>query len=228
MNKFTLGTTYYNNKEYLERFIARNIEFVDQLIVVDDGSQHTPCDFLKPNSKISLYRVTKDYGFNSHGCRNLIAKEAINDNIILMDVDREFCYPKEAYDRLKSLKIKPNTVYKFLCFWLKENKHPHISVNDFLITKNHFFSVGGYDEEIIGQRWGDREFLQQLQHFGTEKILYDVLMINTRKSSSSLKGESLSPNDKIARPKHMRIVDNRIKTPEPNKPILTFEWERVF
>lgn len=228
MNKITLGTTYYNNKKYLERFIDRNIEFVDQLIVIDDGSQHRPCDFLKPLEKLSLYRVLQDYGFNSHGCRNLIAKESLFENIVFLDVDREFCYPKEAYDRLKKLNIKPNVVYKFLAFWAKENNIPHISVNDFLITKKHFFSVGGYDEEIKGQRWGDREFLQQLEHFGTEKILYDVLMINTRKSSMNIKGNALSPKDKLPKPEHFKIIDRRIKNPEPNKPILTFEWERVF
>lgn len=198
---------------------------MDELIVVDDGSSKPITDYLLPTKKIKIFRVVKDYGFNSHGCRNLIVSKASNNWIILMDVDREFLRPEIAYQRIRSTKLIPNVRYRFMAHNGNPFKDSHFSVNDYLIHKNHFFSAGGYDEEMIGQRWGDREFFKQLENYGYEKVLYDVDMVLTRRSSVLI-GKS-SPLDKPTSKKHIELVRKRVKQPEPNKPILTFEWEEI-
>lgn len=220
----TIGTTYYNNPQYLKKFINANFEYVDEIIIVDDGSSDAAANYIQPCKKIKLFRVLKDYGFNSHGCRNLIMKHTSNDWNILMDVDREFMYPNEAYFNIRNKKLQQNVLYRFVAHAGINDSHK--SVNDFLIHRDHFFSAGGYDEELIGQRWGDREYFRQLSHFGKEKILYGVDMMLTRKPSNLI--NQTSPYDKNTTPDAVRLVSQRIMKPDPNKPILTFQWERVF
>lgn len=235
--KITLGTTYYNSPRELKLFMQNHIEYIDELIVVDDGSQIYPAiDHITPIPKLKLYRVKKDYGFNSHGCRNLIMKESENDWVILMDVDRRFTNTKQSIESIKSRKLKENTLYRFIAMTLEKDNTPknlHFSVNDYLINKNHFFKAGGYDEEIVGFRTGDRQYFKQLKNFGKESVLYDVEMILLRKPTLLMENSIfLSPNDKKSRTPDekelLKLIDKRIKNPDPNKPILTFEWERVF
>ena len=220
----TLGSTYYNNPENLLDFVKLHQDFVDEIIIVDDGSPEEITRYIYPSSKIRIFRVKKDYEFNSHGCRNLIMSKTKHDWVVLMDLDRKFIWPEDAFKSIRSTNLKPDTLYRFSCHSGYDDTH--ISVNDFLIHKNHFFSAGGYDEENIGQRWGDREFFQQLKHFGKERVLSGVDLIFTRKSSSFL--NICSINDIPANNKnHIKLIRQRIKKPDPNKPILTFEWEEI-
>lgn len=225
--KLTLGTTYYNCPELLNKFIDHHIDYFDELIIVDDGSTIPAEQFIQDRNKIRLYRVPIDYGFNSHGCRNLIMKETNTDWNVLFDVDRLFIDPKFAVDTIKNKKLKENILYLIEMF---SNYNVidtiHASVNDFLIHKDHFWSAGGYDEEIIGIRIGDRQYRKQLLHFGQEKILYGVYAKFTRGASLGLKINS--SNDKKITYEKSKLLEKRILNPEPNKKTLTFEWHRVF
>lgn len=201
------------------------------MIIVDDGSNdiYHISHYVNLSEKIKIYRVKKDYGFNSHGCRNLIMKEASNEFVILIDSDREIHNPKEAIESIKKKKLRKDVLYRFVAHLLKIGNHTHESVNDFLISKKHFFSAGGYDEELIGVRTGDREYFEQLKFFGKEKTLYDIDLILLR--SPSVKNNDkriiVSKNDRKLSANISKIIQNRMKNPEPNKKILTFEWERV-
>lgn len=231
--QITLGTTYYNNPDLLANFIQRNLPHVDELIVVDDGSMLPASDYIEPHDKIKLYRVTKDYGFNSHGCRNLIMRESTNDWVVMIDVDRQFDDPEFAFDTFKTKPVQPNTLYRFEAYHNKDYSDLHVSVNDFLIHRNHFFSAGGYDEELIGVRAGDRHYFEQLLHFGYERTIRGILMRLMRGASVNIRSKQLapatSPNDILTIDvKKVDIVRRRMKQPEPNKPILTFDWVRVF
>lgn len=225
--RFTIGSTYYNNPKNLEEFLKIHQPYADEIIIVDDGSDDPITNYIQPLPNLRIFRVTKDYGFNSHGCRNLIMKQARNDWVILMDLDRKFLEPDIGFANIQREKLNPRVRYRFVMH-VKPGMGIHPSVNDFLIHKNHFFSVGGYDEEIIGQRWGDREMFDSLKTFGIEKILYGVDLCFTRRASLLL-----SINSKLDKPidvnneKLIKLIKGRIDNPDPNKPILTFEWEEI-
>lgn len=226
--RLTLGTTYYNCPDLLEKFIDHNIDHFDEIIVVDDGSTEQAEHYIKNRQKIRLYRVPIDYGFNSHGCRNLIMKETNTDWNVLLDVDRLFVDTKLAVDTIKSKKLRADTLYLFEMF--SNHKKPetiHPSVNDFLVNKNHFWKAGGYDEELIGIRFGDREYRKQLLHFGKEQLMYGIQAKFTRGPSNMI--NFVSPNDiKEYDLKLNNLINERMIRPEPNKKTLTFEWYRVF
>lgn len=242
--KLTLGTTYFENPNNIIKFYNDNYLYVDEMIIVDDGSEKYPLtNYLQPNNKLKIFRVTQDYGFNSHGCRNLIMKKSKYDWVILMDSDRGFLNPKKNINKIKNLNLEQNILYNFL----HEEPLPEPSVNDFLIHRDHFFSVGGYDEETIGFRTGDRDFKKQLLHFGREKILKSIFIVEYRISTLLEAGydsftKTIQHPDK--KPDHLSKLDlnsfsieknrkidtllkSRIKDPEPNKQILTFEWEEI-
>ena len=223
----TLGTTFYNNPDDLTRFIDRNLPYVDELIVVDDGSTIPITSYVKPTKKLRLFRVPKDYGFNSHGCRNLIMSQTSNAWNILLDLDREFIYIDEAFKCIRNRfpKLDKQILYRFIAH--ADMEEAHVSVNDYMIHKDHFFDAGGYDEELIGERWGDREYFKQLRHYGGERVLHGVDILLTRKPSSYIGGVIKSPHDKPTSRFNVDLISRRIQKPDPTKPILTFEWEEI-
>ena len=232
--KITLGTTYYNNPEAIELFIAKHLPYVDELIIVDDGSQLYPItDVILPTSKIKIFRVNKDYGFNSHGCRNLIMSRSTNDWVVLVDSDREFIDPEFSFNFFRKTRLKYDHRYTFAMHSVKLGVEVHESINDYLISKQHFFSVGGYDEEYIGVRYGDREFFGQLLLTGKETCIPSIDLLMKRYSTcdtmriNNTTDITVSPNDTTRSRSIGDKVRKRLMYKEPNKKILTFEWEEI-
>jgi predicted glycosyltransferase involved in capsule biosynthesis len=168
--RFTIGYTYYNEPHLLEKQIEywNNYPHQIQIILIDDGSELYPAkdvlkDFTYPN--FQLWRIEKDLGFNSHGCRNLIAHISESDNILFMDID---CFMSpENVSFLKKCNFNPEKLYKFNLFnatskkWTEYPGHHNV----FLVNKGKYWQAGGYDESFTGHHMGDREFLRRLSDY---------------------------------------------------------------
>lgn len=169
--------TYYNEPEHLQRCVDRWNNFSADLhiILIDDGSQKYPAidiierNKIRDNIKFSLYAVDEDIGFNSHGCRNLGAMVAETDWLLFLDID----YTAQPGD-IKKLVNEIELTTAWYNFYGRLNTAPdkkYIPVNQFLIRKDFYWEVGGYNESYVRWHYGDREYLRKLSSTITPGML---------------------------------------------------------
>ena len=177
--RVTLGYTYYDNPDLLNRQldIWKTYPAGVDIFVVDDGSEIYPAiDILKDyeaqtfQPTLQLWKVTRNLGFNSHGCRNLIARYSTTDSIQFLDMD--MMLPAGQIANIKKIIVEEDVVYNHRCYWHSKQRlieHPG-HYNCFLIHKNTFNKNKGYDESFTGHHYGDREFLDRMYELEHRKI----------------------------------------------------------
>lgn len=154
MTPNTLITTYYDNPDELEVFLSENYnpDYFSNLIVVDDASPKYPArDILKDYGleNVKLYRILEDYGFNSHGARNLAMLLCETEWATLVDLDH-ILLPKLYPVMEEFIELECGDVLSFA--W-----------NQFTILKTAFWLVGGYEEDLRGYKWGDIRLLNKFK-----------------------------------------------------------------
>lgn len=185
LNNLTIIHTYYNEQSLLETQIERWNVYNQpvNIILIDDGSQKVPAiDVIKQHElkdyiNFSLYRVTEDIGFNSHGCRNLGARLANTDWLVFLDID--YTIQPSDLTRLKAEPLDPDTWYEMNAKF-KGRGDPYMALNQFVIPKKMFLDEGGYDESFVPFHYGDREFLSRLEKNYNKQNL-DWLLLTCRR-----------------------------------------------
>jgi len=244
----TISVTYYNEPKHLKEWINQK-SIWDKMVmpihlqIIDDGSQITPAsEIIKEGAtNISLYRVTEDLGFNSHGCRNLGMKVAPTSWVILSDID--FIYPISTLNEIlldiENFKISHDRYYQF-----KYINYESTTLNNFLVHKDTFWKTGGYDEEFVGMHYGDRPFLANLDKFATETYIgYHAYMTRGSRSWRIVPGliKTEYPNDEVIlhpesildspsllkRLRHRIHIRNESAEGRASKKVIQFEWERL-
>ena len=184
-NNITIIHTYYNERFYLETQIERwnNYNTPVNIILFDDGSQIEPAEnvlkehTLNDNINFSLYKVTEDIGFNSHGCRNLGARLAQSNWLLFQDID--YTLQPSDLKRLQTETLDLNSWYE-LNAKFQGRGNPYMALNQFLIPRKLFLDSGGYDESFVPFHYGDRELLSQLEN-DYQKINLDGLVLTCRR-----------------------------------------------
>ena len=170
--RLTIGYTYFEDDKQLANLLPiwREWPSLIDIFLVDDGSEQIPAlDILKDwdlpdyGPSLQLWKVTENLGFNSHGCRNLIAKYALTDTIAFFDIDMQIA--TETAGRLMTKVYNPRSFYQHDC-WLKHKQeiltYPG-HMNSFIINKDLYWEAGGYDESFTGHHWGDRVFIERIK-----------------------------------------------------------------
>lgn len=236
----TLITTYFEDPHRLDFFIENNFneDFFSELIIVDDGSPNSPAiDIVKeyPDKNISLFRVKKDIGFNSHGCRNLAMKHVETEWAWLTDVDREGIDECAEIVSRYIDSYRHDEYYNFLLGKKKEVTH-----NDYCIRTEDFWKSGGYDEEYVNMHMGDRIFIERLNSYLTPTTI--PYIINPTRKQRVCKyrdiGITVYPDDntmlhpRIDREK-LKQIDDTVKHRNANPEtwvrdnIINFDWEQI-
>ena len=198
-NNITIIQTYYNERFHLETQIERWNHFKTpvNIILIDDGSQMEPAEnvlrehTLNDNINFSLYRVTEDIGFNSHGCRNLGANLAKSNWLLFLDID--YTLQPTHLKRLQTETLDLNSWYE-LNAKFQGRGDTYMALNQFLIPRKLFLDSGGYDESFVPFHYGDRELLSHLEK-KYQKLHLDWLVLTCRRGGRKAK------------------VDNTIKIP---------------
>jgi hypothetical protein len=169
MIKLTLVLAYYMNSSMLKMQFDTINEYSEevkknlQVIVVDDGSPvgHRAEEAiekygLKANGfDFELYRIMTDLKWNQDGARNLGADRASNQWLLLTDIDH-LIYPR-AMEKIMGAKLNIYMFYTFTRLLYPDMGPKKAHPNSYLMTKQLYWQIGGYDEIYCG-------------HYGTDGI----------------------------------------------------------
>ena len=241
-HELTLIMPYYDNpgmlahqyKVWSRRWpegVADRVRF----IIVDDGSMRSPASgVVRPAGlDIEIYRVLVDRPWHQHGARNLGAHVAPQGWLLMTDMDHVL-EGKPALNLLKSLPRLPKT----RAFMLeriegdgsgptrsdKGDLKPH--PNSFVMTRQTFWHVGGYDEDYCGVYGTDRLFRGRLPQpldvlpIALTRYWRDLIPDASTTSLPRKEGRPPDAKKQVERKKRAAGRENVILT-------LDFPWQRV-
>lgn len=147
------------------------------LVIVDDGSpdHRTVREALALDASpfpVAVFRIQVDVPWNWLAARNIGAKHAPNGWIFLTDMDH--VVPEATAQAIVYGRHDPVVVYAF-----SRREHtgevvpPHSA--SFLMTRQMFWKIGGYDETLSGHYGTDGEFRRRLVKHAPIHVLTDVL-----------------------------------------------------
>jgi hypothetical protein len=201
----TVLYTYFGQKERIPQIIEQGIK----TMIVDDCSNE-PLNYIEG---IDVLRITDDIKWNQPGARNLGFQE-LNSWIICADIDH--LVTKEMYDFLDKMDKLKGTIY----FLKRDLKHGD-SCNLYLIHKDDFERIGGYDEDFSGNYGYDDLYFEYKckMLLKIEKLHNPLAEVYAEESSS----EGI---------RDTRINENLINTKITNNQLIStkrvrFNWKKV-
>lgn len=204
--------TYYNQPQMLATQEAEWRGYPEgvEVIVVDDGS-------LVPAraDDCRIYRVIEDIPWHQDGARNLGAHVALHEWLLFLDVDHVL--PAKAAQallgRLPGLRarsaFRPSRRLASGAYRLNP------AANIWLVRREDFWRVGGYDERLCGSYGTDLEFGPRLRRCLKELPAPVTLDVYTR---------DVIP-DAATRGLDRKVVQPPMLSGEPK--VLGFDWVRV-
>lgn len=174
----TLVLPYYENAQFFREQIAQWEGYPEDLrrslsvIVVDDGS---PSPAVLPtglNVDLRLFRIEVDRRWNWLAARNIGAFHAQPGWLLLTDMDH--VVPVETLAAVVNGQHDPRVIYAF-----SRREHtgaaatPHSA--SFLMTRDMFWKVGGYDEALSGHYGTDGDWRRRCAAVAPLQVLTDVL-----------------------------------------------------
>lgn len=204
--------TYYGQPQMLARQAAvwRDYPQGVEVIVVDDGSKvparATGC---------AVYRVTRDMPWHQDGARNLGAHVATGEWLLFLDIDHVL--PAEAAQKLLRLLpgLAERSAYRPDRKLVSGAYKLSSAANIWLVRREDFWRVGGYDERLCGSYGTDLEFRPRLRQHLQERRLPLTLDVYTTDVVADAATVGLS----------RAVVKPRKLTGEPK--VLGFDWARV-
>jgi hypothetical protein len=188
LKPLTLVFPYYENPTFLQtqvqawRAYPVDLHQCLTVTVVDDGSP-VPC--VKPSGvpcRVRLFRIGVDIRWNWLAARNIGAHHADDGWLILTDMDH--VVPTETLRAVMTRQHDPCVVYVF-----SRREHtgeaiaPHSA--SFLLTREMFWRIGGYDERCSGFYGTDGLFRQRIAKVAQMQVLTDKLVRHEYQGDSS-------------------------------------------
>jgi hypothetical protein len=234
----TLIMPYYDNPTMLEEqqraWAAYPQELREKLhvILVDDGSPRWPA---RPHiqtaeqlglASLRLYRTSVDIRWNWIFCRNLGVQQAATDWVFMTDIDHVM--PPKTLAYIMAAKLNPAKAYRLSRVDAPKltpyKPHP----NTWLMTRETFYKVGGYDERFSGFYGTDGEFRRRVQErSGGMDLLSQVMVRYPLEVIADANTTTYKRKEPIDRENVKRIVEERgrLKGWEPLR--VTFPYERL-
>ena len=178
LKPLTLVIAYYDNPIFLDtqcgvwRSYPSDLAAQLTVVIVDDGSpipcvprRDLPC-------RVRLFRIGVDVRWNWLAARNIGAHHADDGWLLLTDMDH--VVPSDTLRALMVGHHDPAVVYA-----LSRREHtgepigPHSA--SFLMTKQMFWRIGGYDEALSGHYGTDGDYRRRMAAVAPVQVLTDHL-----------------------------------------------------
>lgn len=186
--KLTIIYTYFGQKERIGGII--NEVHPDTRIIIVDDCYPEPLEII---DGVDVYRIEEDIEWNQPAARNRGFREA-NGWIVCADIDHLITY--DNVEDILKLKKEKGTVYYL-------GREDNNSWNVYLIHKEDFDKVGGYDEDFCGHYgYDDIDFLWRCQKNLKVKEVRDIKVKVFAKESSSKLDRNIEFNKKLLEEKY--------------------------
>lgn len=190
--RVTLIVPYYDNPVFFAEQLAGWAKYPQELleqvafIVVDDGSPTTPAADVARQAhaglQLRIFRLDVDVRWNWIGARNRGAHEAADGWMLLTDMDH--VVPADTMRAVVYGQHDPKVIYGFSRYeWTGQPLFPH--PNSWLMTRELFWRVGGYDETLSGHYGTDGDIRRRFAAAAQIQILNDRLVRHEHRGDSS-------------------------------------------
>jgi hypothetical protein len=179
----TILHTYYNQSpellnHHLKEWKKINNKYGDKVkyVIIDDCSD-TPLYFKFKN--LTIYRILNNIQWNQGGARNLGFFVAPTQWVFCSDIDHVLLF--ESFDKLYAMQKQKREYYKVARI-INEDLNTEltkITGGGYLINKDDFFDIGGYDEDFSGHYgYEDLNFHHRAETNGIiAKLLPDIYTV---------------------------------------------------
>jgi hypothetical protein len=191
-DNLTIIYTYYGQKERIEGILKEKHPKA-RMVIVDDCSPEP----LECPTGVDCYRIEDDIPWNQPGARNLGFQES-EGWIVCADIDH--LITKENVEDILKLKKEKGTVYYL-------GREDNNSWNVYLIHKDDFEKVGGYDEDFCGHYgYDDIDFLIRCREKLKVEEARDIKVKVYAKESSSKLERNTEHNRKLLEQKYANKI----------------------
>lgn len=234
IDRLTLIYPYYENPCMLGIQLAHWQSYPKKLlekcrfVIIDDGSPGYPAfDVIGKNPKLPLilYRINENIPWNQHGARNLGAKVIKADWLFMSDMD--LVLDADNAQRLLQTPVYDSAFYKFgrvkMPAWEIYKQH----CNTFMVRKEHYWSIGGYDEDYCGGYGGDGPFVKGLEQRYKHENLNDIFVKFYGRTYVHDSGTNEFDRTGELRDEYLKVSDRKRRENDviPHDPI-RFTWDR--
>lgn len=210
-----------------------------RVVLVDDGSENAPASTVaRPSGlpAVEIYRVTENRPWHQHGARNLGAHVAPEGWLLLTDMDHVLS-PESAAMLFKAMdkgRLDPETIYMLdrveadtgLPTVHPVSGAPKPHPNSFVVTRETFWRIGGYDERATGFYGTDSMFRARAftrakrGHLDIPLTRYWRDIVPDASTNGLPRKEGRDTPERTAKLKAIAAAPDAIVT-------LDFPWERV-
>ena len=197
MRKISFCTTCKGRLWQLEQTLSKNIVMLDddcEIVLLDYQSEDGLKDYIFNNfseylgNKLKYYCMEENYNFTMSYAKNVVHKLASGE--ILFNLDADNLIHETLINELRELKDHHILIPKFSSHLLNEGSYGRLGY-----TRKAFYSLDGYNENIIGMKADDgdlvgralkKDFLmipsktvtEAIQNTKAQKELYTDILIN--------------------------------------------------